>query len=343
MHYVRDGAVREKAVADSANYDTVAFRRNGLDVVVTRLIGLTGNQTLNVTGVAAGTYGCSYTYNNANLMTSCGANQTIAANGTLTARLSLVPAAQLGNTTAVVTFYGISVSAGPTVNQGGIVPLFGSSPIIQPGSWISIYGSNFTNVTSTWNGDFPTSLGGVAVTINNHAAYLWFVSPGQINLQAPDDTTTGPVNVVVTNSQGTGNSTVTLAPAAPSFSLFDARYVAGVIPTAAGYDLAGPAGRFAFSTRPVQAGETVELFGVGFGPTVTPVPAGAAFSGAAPTAGAVTITIGGVPATVSFSGITAAGLYQFNVVVPGVGSGDQLIQASVAGVQTQGNVFITVQ
>ena len=57
----------------------------------------------------------------------------------------------------------------------------------------------------------------------------------------------------------------------------------------------------------------------------------------------VPVTIGGVPATVQFAGITEAGLYQFNVVVPNVGSGDQMLQAFASGVQTQSGLSVTVQ
>jgi uncharacterized protein (TIGR03437 family) len=44
-----------------------------------------------------------------------------------------------------------------------------------------------------------------------------------------------------------------------------------------------------------------------------------------------------------FAGLTSAGLYQFNVVVPQVGSGDQALQATVNGVQTQAGPVLTVQ
>ena len=63
------------------------------------------------------------------------------------------------------------------------------------------------------------------------------------------------------------------------------------------------------------------LFGVGFGPTLQPVPAGVSFFGATPTATPVAITIAGVPADVMFAGITQAGLYQFNLVVPALPDG----------------------
>jgi uncharacterized protein (TIGR03437 family) len=219
----------------------------------------------------------------------------------------------------------------PTINSGGIVPVYSTSPIIQSRSWISVYGNNLASGMSTWNGDFPTSLGGTSVTIDNKSAYLWFVSPTQINLQVPDDTTVGMVSVVVTTASGTATSTVTLAPQAPSFSLLsDGKHVAAEIPTPNGggaygggtYDLVGPSGTFSFNTRPVKPGETLVLYGVGFGTTNPLVQAGKIFSGSAPTINPVIVTIGGVKAAVSYAGLIEAGLYQINVTVPSVASGE---------------------
>ena len=105
-----------------------------------------------------------------------------------------------------------------------------------------------------------------------------------------------------------------------------------------------PTGAFSFNTRPVKAGETLILYGVGFGPTTPPVPAGQPYSGAAATNTPVTITIGGMQANVVFAGITEAGLYQFNLTVPpNAVSGDQTLQASVNGVQTPAGPVVTVQ
>jgi len=237
----------------------------------------------------------------------------------------------------------------PTINPGGTVPIYSSSTTIQPGSWISIYGTNFAGANSLWAGDFPTSLGDVTVTIDNKLAYLWLVTPGQINLEAPDDTATGTVNVTVTNAAGSASSTVTLDRYGPSFSLFGNKYAAAIVPTAgsgnsgSGYDFIGPTSAFSFTTRPVKAGETVQLYGVGFGPTTTSVPAGKAFLGAVPSVTYPQVTIGGQPATVTFAGIIETGLYQLNVVVPNAGSGDQALQASLGGLTTPQGVFITLQ
>src|ERR1039457_583962 len=112
----------------------------------------------------------------------------------------------------------------PAITPAGIVP-----GTIQPGEWVSIYGTNLASDTATWTGNFPTSLGGTSVTIDGTTAYLSFARPGQINLQAPNDTVTGTVPVVVTTATGSATSTVKLAQFAPSFFLLDAKHVAGII------------------------------------------------------------------------------------------------------------------
>jgi uncharacterized protein (TIGR03437 family) len=136
---------------------------------------------------------------------------------------------------------------------------------------------------------------------------------------------------------------VTLAQYAPTFSLFSSKYPAAIASNAGGYDNIGPTGAFPFPTRPVKAGETLILFGGGFGPTNPSVPSGKVYSGAARCVTTPSVTIGGIPAAVSFAGIVGSGLYQLNVVVPNAGSGDQSLQASVNGASTQNNLFITVQ
>ncbi len=239
----------------------------------------------------------------------------------------------------------------PTINSGGIVPIYSSNPVVQPGSWASVFGSTLATGTYTWAGDFPTSLGGVSVTVNDKPAYLWSVSPTQINLQAPDDASVGAVKVVVTSPTGTATSTVTLAPVSPSFSLLSAKYPAGVILTPNGsgaygggtYDLMGPTGAFSFGTRPVKTGEILSLYGVGFGATNPPVPAGAAFSGNAPSVVTPVVTVGGTPATVLYSGLIGAGLFQITFIVPKTASGDQLVLAKVGAAPTQSGIYVTVK
>jgi uncharacterized protein (TIGR03437 family) len=88
----------------------------------------------------------------------------------------------------------------------------------------------------------------------------------------------------------------------------------------------------------------VVLFGVGFGPTSPTVLAGQAFSGSAQTTHSVTLKINNATVIPSFAGLSSAGLYQINLVLPaGLGSGDVTLAASVNGVSTQGSVVLSVQ
>lgn len=241
----------------------------------------------------------------------------------------------------------------PTILSGGVVPVDGPTNIIQPGQWVSIFGNGLASATATWTGNFPVSLGNTSVTINGKPAYLSFVSPVQINIQAPDDTTTGTVPVVVTSDLGIAKSTVTLAPIAPTWLLQDPRHVAGIIFRSDGsgtngggaFDFIGPTGNsLGYRTVAAKAGDIVELFGGGFGPTSPAVPAGQAFAGAASTTNSVTVLINNVSVTPFFAGLSAAGLYQINLVVPaGLGAGEATLAATVNGVRTQANVVMAVQ
>jgi len=246
-----------------------------------------------------------------------------------------------------------SATQAPSIAAGGIVPLFSSATTIQPGELISIYGNNLASETTTSNGGFPTTLGGTTVEINGKAGYLLFVSPDQINLQAPDDTATGSVSVVVTTPAGSATSSVTLSTAAPAFTLLDATYACGIILRSNGtgtygngtYDILGPTGNsFGYPTVAAMPGDVVELFGVGFGPTNPFVPSGKVFSGAAPITDNLTLTINNSAVTPSFAGLSSEGLYQINVVVPsGLGSGNVPIVATVNGVQTQPGILFALQ
>ncbi len=244
-------------------------------------------------------------------------------------------------------------SPAPAISTGGIVPLDSSSSTIQSGEWVSIYGTNLASGTATWTGNFPTSLAGTSVTIDGKAAYLSFVSPGQINLQAPSDNATGPVPVTIATAGGIATATVTLAQFAPSFLLLDAKHVAGIILRSNGsgaygggaYDIIGPTGTsLGYATVAAKAGDIVELFATGLGPTSPVVQAGQAFSGTAATSNPVNLLINNVSVTPLFAGLSGAGLCQINLTVPtGLGSGDVPLAAMVGGVQTPPGVVISLQ
>ena len=102
----------------------------------------------------------------------------------------------------------------------------------SPGAWTTIFGDNLAGITRAWSaadivdGKLPVSLDGVSVTINNKPAAVQFISPKQINVQAPSDDSTGPVQVTVTTPDGTSDPvTATLQPLLPGFFRFPHDYV----------------------------------------------------------------------------------------------------------------------
>lgn len=240
----------------------------------------------------------------------------------------------------------------PSITPGRVVPIFSTVNTIQPGEWVSIFGTNLAGSTATWNGTFSTSLAGVSVTINGKPGYPIYVSPTQINLQAPDDGATGSVPVVVTTPSGSASSTVTLAQFGPSFSLFDATHIAGIILRTDGsgtqgggtYDILGPTGNtLGYKTVAAKPGDIVAMFGVGLGPVRPTVAAGQIFSGAAPAANPVNILIGGVKVAPLFVGLSSAGLFQINLTIPpGLGTGDVSFVAAIGDVQTPAGTVISL-
>ncbi len=239
-------------------------------------------------------------------------------------------------------------SSSPVISQGGVVSAAANVPGVSPGAWISIYGQNLALTTTDWSGHIngntlPTSLNGVTVSIDNKPAPISFVSPTQINAQVPDDSNSGPVLVVVTNAYGTSaGQTPTMSTYAPSFFTFDGTRIAA---QHADYSPLGP-NSVAPGATPAKPGETVLLYGTGFGPTNPPTPAGQIVSSINPLQdpASLQIVIGGVNAGISFAGISAAGLYQFNVVVPGVlPDGDAIVVATISGSKTQPGAYIAIQ
>jgi uncharacterized protein (TIGR03437 family) len=258
------------------------------------------------------------------------------ATATLSAPASTASKPALSSSNAVVN--GASLTAG-----------------ISPGSWVTITGKNLApaGVARTWrvdeivNGALPTTVEGTSVRINGKSAAVWYVSETQLNVQAPDDAARGNVSVDVTTSGGTSDAVTaelrSVAPALFRFSPGSGKYAAAVH---ADGTIVAPAGLFdsAVAVRAAKPGDTVLLFGTGFGATSPAVAALTVYSGAAPmeNKSSLHVRIGGVEATVAFAGMTGAGLYQFNVVVPEVSAGDQKVEGEVAGSAMAGEAYIAV-
>ncbi len=223
-------------------------------------------------------------------------------------------------------------------------------PGIVSGSWTTLNGKFNTTSNRTWNsateivnGKLPSSLDGISVKINNKDASIYYISDTQLNVQAPTDASLGPVAVTVTTADGTSDAfTANLIAEQPGFFMFPSNYVAAVRSDGV-FTAKDKLFGTSLTTVPAKPGDVLLLFGTGFGPTETPVPAGSVFSGASKTSRPVTITIGGIDSPVAFAGLTGAGLYQMNVTIPAsVPNGDQAIIATINGQRTQVGALLTI-
>jgi uncharacterized protein (TIGR03437 family) len=97
-----------------------------------------------------------------------------------------------------------------------------------------------------------------------------------------------------------------------------------------------------YAFTPATPGETILLFGDGFGLPVSTLTADSDVqAGVLPTWPQV--TIGGTTASVQYAGLISPGLYQINVVVPSAAAnGDNAVVAIYAGVSTPSGATIPV-
>ncbi len=224
---------------------------------------------------------------------------------------------------------GFVIGSGPKSSTLGFVsaanPL--STNALAPRSIASIYGQNLSPATAVADlaPPLPFTLGDTTLTLldGGQTVPVFFVSPTQINFQVPliglgaqtltitqgVQSVSIPVQLVAyspalftTNSQGTGQAATVIANTAT---------------------LAAPVGTFPAS-RPAKVGEFISIYCTGLG-DVTNRPGLGSPSPSNPLAQTLaqpTVSIGGVAATVAFSGLAPGyvGLYQVNVQVPATAS-----------------------
>jgi uncharacterized protein (TIGR03437 family) len=239
-----------------------------------------------------------------------------------------------------------------SVNSAGD---FGGSTTFAPGSWLEIKGSNLAQSTRQWTGsDFsgsnaPTSLDGVTVTIDGNKAFVAYISPTQINVQAPADTATGNVPVTVSTS-ACSSGTITAAEAAiapgllapSSFKANGTQYLVALFPDNVTY--VGNANLIpGVPFRPAAPGDIVTAYGIGFGP-VTPAVSPGVVTGAANSIPNLSVSFGTTPATIDYAGLApgALGEYQFTFHVPSVADGDYPIVFQVGTAKVPQTVYLTV-
>ncbi len=262
--------------------------------------------------------------------------------------------ADTNNSVIRVFTSGTPTGAKPVINSGGVISAgqFGAFTSVAPGSWIEIYGSSLAAGTADWSSAFqngninaPTLVGGTTVTVGGQNAFIDYVSPGQVNAQVPSNVNPGSQQVVVSTASGqSAGVAVTVANTVPGL-FAPTNFVIGGKQYVGAQHLDGtwvlPVGAVSgFTSSPAKVGETITMYGVGFGPVTTGQQAGQIVQALNGLTTPLTIFFGSTQATLLYQGLAtqAIGLYQFNVVVPGVGSSSAVplsfILGSSSGTQT---------
>ncbi|MBV8842441.1 MAG: hypothetical protein JO307_06485 [Bryobacterales bacterium] len=249
-------------------------------------------------------------------------------------------------------------AAPPAIKKGGVQSAgeFGAFFSAAPGSWIEIYGSSLASDARPWaaadfNGIYaPYQLDNTTVTIGGQYAFISYISGGQVNVQVP--TTLGPGQYQLFLSTSAGTSAAypininTVQPglyAKASFAVNGKQYVVAQLPD--GTYVAPPNSIPNITSRQAKPGETITIYGIGFGPVTPETPAGQITTGPNTLNTPVHFMFGQTPASVSYAGLApgSVGLYQFNIVVPNVSNNDLLpLTFTVGGVNSAQTLYTAV-
>ncbi len=209
----------------------------------------------------------------------------------------------------------------PTI--GGVTNAASFTEAFAPGEIISVFGTQLAPTTAVGSAPLQALLAGSSVTIGGIAAPLYYSSPTQMNVQIPYGIPVNSTPTLTVTDGGTLNS-----------------YSAGLVvsPTAPAI--------FVSNSAPVPyttaaQGQVVYLFITGAGAVTPSIATGATPAADTPVnelpvpVGAVTVTVGGVQATVDFAGMPtwAVGTVQVNYTIPtNAPLGTQPVIVSVGGV-----------
>jgi len=266
--------------------------------------------------------------------------------------------------------YACTNTTSPGISSIESASAYGGYPYFASGSWLEIKGGNladpadprlglFTNPGQWTTADFtgpnaPTNLDGVSVSVNGKPAYVWYISPNQVNVQAPEDSATGNVAITVTNCKVTSEPWVfprkAAAPgllAPTSYTANGKQYLVATFVSDGAYVLNTSLGAsFGLRSRPAKPGDQIIAYGVGFGDVDPSTPPGTIAKQSNTLTNPVTFSFGSVKAQNSYSGLAGGfvGLYEFYITVPGgLANGDYQINVTQNGVPLPQTLYLSVQ
>ena len=228
----------------------------------------------------------------------------------------------------------VAPSGKPLISSGGIVNIANyAQEAVAPGGIVAIFGSQLADAAGQNPGPPPlaTKLGGTEVLVNGVPAPLYYVSPAQVNFQMPYNASGSAVVQVVNNGSAGNSRSVAIAANVPRFLIWPDSIVTGGYAITVNSDGSLPLPSVSkvqgYISHPARPGDTIVIYGVGFGQTSPAAVDGAPATSSAPLqtiTGTTPITFGGGfqgrPTSVNadFVGLTptAVGLYQVNVKIP---------------------------
>jgi uncharacterized protein (TIGR03437 family) len=259
------------------------------------------------------------------------------------------PSDEVSATIASIPPVTISTVVNGASFAAGVEPAMFQAEIV-PNSWATILGTNLASTTENWNsfavnGELPTTLDGVSVSIGGTPAFISYISPAQINVKVPD-VGLGPQWITVTNSSQTSAAFIVSSNQyGPAFFSWPGNQA---VATRQDFSFAAKEGTFpSVTTLPARPGEVIILWGTGFGPpdpvasSGIPIPNGSTYATMTPTS----VTINDTPATVYGAALAPgfAGLYQVAIQVPNsLSDGDWPLQAIIGGVQSPTGIVLSV-
>jgi len=229
---------------------------------------------------------------------------------------------------------------GPTITTASDNLIDGGA--VVPGGWFYVKGSDLSDVQRIWGGsDFdnsgalPTDLNGVEVWVNGAPVPVYFISPGQVNAQAPSNIS-GTMTVQVFRLGLASNIlTVPVSQIEPSVYFYQVNsknYAAALFQD---YSLMGDPAAVP-GTHKAKPGDIIQLYVAGLGPTTSgPVTSPVPITG-------VTVSIGGVDSPVLAAALVAPGQFQVNFTVPQIADGEYPITVSTSGKTSPSNVLFEI-
>ena len=194
----------------------------------------------------------------------------------------------------------------PVIPANGLADAASFQQKFSPGMILSVFGASLSPADAAdaaGSVPLPLTMAGISATVNGVAAPLYYVSPTQLNIQVPWQTTLGAATLTVNNNGQIGSQTFNIDPSSPGIFTDRTRTIV-------------PNG----SAAP---GQITTLYIAGAGAVTPAVATGSAPATSTPLDSLpappnTTVTVGGVQASTPFVGIPygLVGVTQINFAIP---------------------------